>query len=257
MEATKRKKCEEDVKEEVKKVKPEAGVFPICKLPQSKDEKALWKRLIVVLEAAPLETIKKKKGIELLNSDDHKGIITGKLGKTLEDYRPDIVHQSMLALLDSPLNKAGLLQIYIRTQQNVVIEVNPQLRIPRTFKRFSGLIAQLLTKYKIRGEHCPEFLLKVIKAPIENYFPIGCPKIGTSVEGKLIDVDEYVKTSLPDNVPVVIAIGSVSKGHPGKEAPYVEDVVSVSKFPLSAACCCFKFAHAFEHKWGVKQNELE
>lgn len=46
-------------------------------------------------------------------------------------------------LLDSPLNRAGLLQVYIHSQQNVLIEVNPQLRIPRTFARFSGLMGLL------------------------------------------------------------------------------------------------------------------
>ena len=48
--------------------------------------------------------------------------------------------QCLLTLLDSPLNKAGLLQIYIQTEKNVLIEVNPHTRIPRTFKRFSGLM---------------------------------------------------------------------------------------------------------------------
>jgi rRNA pseudouridine-1189 N-methylase Emg1 (Nep1/Mra1 family) len=43
-------------------------------------------------------------------------------------------------LLDSPLNKAGLLQIYIRTAKGVCIEVSPHTRIPRTFKRFCGLM---------------------------------------------------------------------------------------------------------------------
>ena len=48
--------------------------------------------------------------------------------------------QCLLTLLDSPLNKAGLLQVYIRTAKGVLIEVNPHVRIPRTFKRFSGLM---------------------------------------------------------------------------------------------------------------------
>jgi hypothetical protein len=38
------------------------------------------------------------------------------------------------------LNKAGLLQVYIHTAKGVLIEVNPSVRIPRTFKRFSGLM---------------------------------------------------------------------------------------------------------------------
>ena len=45
-----------------------------------------------------------------------------------------------MTLLDSPLNKAGLRQVYIHTAQGVLIEVNPHVRIPRTFKRFSGLM---------------------------------------------------------------------------------------------------------------------
>ena len=52
--------------------------------------------------------------------------------------------QCLLTLMDSPLNKAGRLQVYMRTQKNVLIEINPQTRIPRTFKRFSGLIGILL-----------------------------------------------------------------------------------------------------------------
>lgn len=45
-------------------------------------------------------------------------------------------------LLDSPLNRAGLLQVYIHTERNVLIEVNPSTRIPRTFDRFCGLMGE-------------------------------------------------------------------------------------------------------------------
>lgn len=48
--------------------------------------------------------------------------------------------QMLMTLLDSPLNKAGHLKVYIRTRKNVLIDVNPGLRIPRTFKRFAGLM---------------------------------------------------------------------------------------------------------------------
>lgn len=47
-----------------------------------------------------------------------------------------------MAVLDSPLNKAGLAQVYIKTARNVLVEVNPKTRIPRTFKRFSGLMGK-------------------------------------------------------------------------------------------------------------------
>lgn len=77
----------------------------------------------------------------LLNCDDHQGILA-KTGRDIADARPDITHQCLLTLLDSPLNKAGLLQVYIHTAKGVLIEVNPSVRIPRTFKRFSGLMGK-------------------------------------------------------------------------------------------------------------------
>jgi hypothetical protein len=120
------------------------------KLPKSAEEKHTGRRVIVVLEKAALETVKTKRGFELLNADEHKGILL-KHKKEPSEYRPDIVHQvrvalsvawapvavclrsssascssgpecgvflqALLTLLDSPLNKAGLLQIYIHTNQ--------------------------------------------------------------------------------------------------------------------------------------------
>ena len=78
-----------------------------------------------------------------MNCDDHIGMHK-KAGRNPAESRPDISHQLLLALLDSPLNKAGLLQVYIETTKNVLIEVSPHTRIPRTFKRFAGLMGALL-----------------------------------------------------------------------------------------------------------------
>lgn len=47
-------------------------------------------------------------------------------------------------LMDSPLNRAGLLQVYIHTEKNALIEINPQTRIPRTFPRFCGLMGKVI-----------------------------------------------------------------------------------------------------------------
>jgi rRNA small subunit pseudouridine methyltransferase Nep1 len=97
--------------------------------------------------------------------------------------------QCLLTLLDSPLNKAGRLQVYIHTAKGVLIEVNPHVRIPRTFKRFSGLMGktsfkvvsalskfilavQLLHRLSIRGVNGPEKLLKVIKVRLANILSV-------------------------------------------------------------------------------------
>lgn len=63
------------------------------------------------------------------------------------------------------------MQIYMHTQKNVLIEVNPRIRIPRTFKRYAGLMVQLLHKLSIRSINSSEKLLKVIKNPITDHLP--------------------------------------------------------------------------------------
>ena len=83
------------------------------------------------------------KKFELINSEDHRSQLV-KHGRDISRARPDISHQSLMMLLDSPLNRAGMLQVYIHTEKNVLIEVNPHIRIPRTFKRFCGLMGMRL-----------------------------------------------------------------------------------------------------------------
>jgi rRNA small subunit pseudouridine methyltransferase Nep1 len=167
------------------------------RLPRTFEEKQSMPRVIVILEHANLETANTKKGIELLNCDDHQRLIT-KMKRTLEEFRPDVLHQCLLSLLDSPLNKAGLLQVYVRTAKNVLFEINPQTRIPRTFKRFSGLMAQLITNMKIRAAGSSVTLMKVIKNPVTAHLPIGVKKIGTSTKGKLVHLPTYVKELMGD-----------------------------------------------------------
>ena len=172
--------------------------------------------------------------------------------RSFEEFRPDVLHQCLLALLDSPLNKAGLLQVYVRTNKNVLIEINPQTRIPRTFKRFSGLMAQLLTNMKIRASGSSVTLMKIIKNPITAHLPIGVKKIGTSTKGKLVHLGKYVKELMADQKkPIVFSVGAVSIGNPAMEADYVDECICISTYSLSAACVCGKICDAFEDLWNV------
>lgn len=53
--------------------------------------------------------MRKKDKHVLLSGDEHADYIMKKLHKDPADFRPDITHQSLLTLMDSPLNKAGKL----------------------------------------------------------------------------------------------------------------------------------------------------
>ncbi|KAG5440106.1 hypothetical protein PCK2_000618 [Pneumocystis canis] len=167
------------------------------------------------------------------------------------EARPDICRQCLLTLLDSPLNKAGLLEIYVHTSKNVLIEVNPKIRIPRTFKRFSGLMVQLLHKLSIRSIDGNEKLLKVIKNPITDYLPPNCKKIiAFSSDAPTVKISEYLKTIDP-NQSLCVVIGAMAHGEDNFADSWVDEKISISNYLLSANATTSRILHSCENLWGI------
>jgi len=259
--------------------------------PQLPDTKEGWfkgRRLFVVLELASLETSKTKRGYQLLTAEEHSSLLL-KHQKDAAMYRPDILHQALMTLLDSPLNKAGMLKVFIHTQNNVLIDVNPRLRVPRTYSRFAGLMVQLLYQKRIRAVNGNVKLLKCIKHPITQHLPPGAPIIGTSVRGDLVDIHQFVErlvgskgannkninnsnnnnnnanagVNVDDNnvdilqkiprlkasSPVVFVFGAQPHGE--VKVDYTEHKISISQYPLSSQAAISRVLSAFEKTWGV------
>jgi len=225
------------------------------------------KRLIVVLSNASLETYKASHGgggggggpgrngqkdaakYSLLNSDEHIGVMR-KMNRDISDARPDITHQCLLTLLDSPVNKAGKLQIYIHTAKGVLIEVSPTVRIPRTFKRFAGLMVQLLHNLSIRSTSSPEKLLKVIRNPITDHLPPNCRKVTLSYDAPVVRVRDYV-SDLGPKESICVFVGAMAKGADTFADQFKDDAISISNYSLSASVACSKFCHAAEDVWDI------
>ncbi|RIB29560.1 Alpha/beta knot methyltransferase [Gigaspora rosea] len=222
------------------------------RLPKTFEEKESTRRLIVVLDKACLETYKvtntKPPKYQLINYDDHQNELR-KLGIN-RVYRPDITHQCMMALLDSPLSKAGLMQIYIHTEKNVLIEVSPHIRIPRTFKRFAGLMVQLLHKLSIHSVDGKEKLLRVIKNPVTQYLPTRCVKLALSYDATPVRLSQYLPT-LPSDHSICIAIGAMAHGVDNFADSWVDEKIGISQYPLSAAVACSRFCYELENLWGI------
>jgi rRNA small subunit pseudouridine methyltransferase Nep1 len=251
------------------------------------------KPIIIILDQASLETVKNKRtGIyELLNCDDHRDVL-GKgrypkktkknQHKEYKEYRPDILHQELLALTDSPLAKAGYIKIYIRTQTNVLIDVHPACRIPRTYKRFAGLMVQLLHKLKIKAATTTTnnkdesnssssgnnivYLLRVIKNPISQYLPAGTQCYGLETDGTLYTPQALAQHTVPPNPPnenlysssstipppTCFIVGAMATGNiQRKDHPYLQEMVRISEYPLSGAAALARLAAGIEHYWGI------
>lgn len=152
-------------------------------------------------------------------------------------------------ILDSPLNKAGKVKgIFVHTNKNVVIQVNPQVRLPRTFRRFCGLMVQLLQKLSIRATNGPDKLLRVVKGPVWKHLPTGSHRIGFSRSApQIIPMHRHPAIERLD--PLVFVVGAFAHGH--IEEGHVDEYISISQFPLSAAYALSRITNALEQKWDV------
>jgi len=135
-----------------------------------------------------------------------------KLDNNEKRGRPDIAHFVLLEALDSPLNKEGLLQIYIHTYNNYVIRVNPITRPPKNYNRFIGLIEQLFQQGKVPPEGVPlltleyktlQNLIKDVKAEFILAF---------SREGKSQTIEKAI-FGLQKKCNAAVLIGGFPHGH--------------------------------------------
>ncbi|KAF3657948.1 putative MLO-like protein 5-like [Capsicum annuum] len=114
--------------------------------------------------------------------------------------------------------------LYVKTEKGVLFEVKPHVRIPRTFKRFAGIMLQLLQKLSITA-------------------------VGFSHSSeKLVDIQDYVN-GVNNDTNLVYVVGAMTHGNIDKD--YVEDYLSISYYPLSAAYCISMITNAVERKWKI------
>ncbi len=66
--------------------------------------------------------------------------------------RPDIAHLCLLLALDSVPNRDGRLGIYLHTRGNYVMEFSPEVRLPKNYNRFVGLMEMALNSGSISSE---------------------------------------------------------------------------------------------------------
>ena len=116
------------------------------------------------------------------------------------------------------------------------------------FNKIFRFLVQLLHRFFVRASDKGGLkLLQVIKNPVTDHLPVGCRKICTS-----FSADKVVPCKdLPadQDEPIAFVVGAIAHGK--IEVDYVDQTVSLSNYPLSAALTCTKLCSAFEDKWGV------
>ena len=147
----------------------------------------------------------------LLDDNYHHQAIRKRFPHSDEELRrgrPDIVHFNMVYILDSVANKEGKVRLYIHTRNGNVITVNPQLRIPRSFPRFVGVMEKLLVEGVIKSDQGEVLLEMEKKMKLADLLSrLGSDKVvGLSPKGERLDLGGLLQGD------VSVVVGGFSKG---------------------------------------------
>jgi rRNA small subunit pseudouridine methyltransferase Nep1 len=171
--------------------------------------------------------------------------------------RPDIVHSTLLQVLETPLNWEGDLRTLVHTQDDQVISIDPKVRLPKNYVRFVGLIEQLFAEGQVPRKGEP--LLRIEKTPLPQLLRRLAPSkvLGLTTLGKprlLREVAQYA-SSFEDPM---ILVGGFPRGHfTERTRRLTSEMFKVDTESLDAWVVAGRFVYDFEWAIGLAQNRLE
>ena len=201
--------------------------------------KQIVKHMSVIMHAKRLG--KKPREILLDRSYHHSAMVAGKLESMWKRGRPDIVHFALQEALSTPLYLENKLSVYVYTINNKVILIGSNLRMPKSYFRFEGLMMKLFKDKIIRSQQDNTTLLELLddvkfEHLIKNM--ARCSKsIGLSSGGLPCTAQEVVSKYIngTERSQCTIVIGGFPKGHFSDcISNYLDNSYSIGKTKLEA-----------------------
>jgi rRNA small subunit pseudouridine methyltransferase Nep1 len=184
-----------------------------------------------------------KKPSELLldRSYHHSAMKSKKLVDIWKRGRPDIVHFALAEALSTPLYLKSKLDVYIHTTNSELILTGPNLRIPKSYFRFEGLMMKLFKDRSIRSEFDNKLLFEILDDVPFRYLLKNIIRshnsIGFSSRGVMSTVQEvvskYVNPSIESRCAIII--GGFPKGRFSDGVQkYLDILYSIGQLSLEA-----------------------
>jgi rRNA small subunit pseudouridine methyltransferase Nep1 len=154
---------------------------------------------------------RKDKGAEkiLLDRSYHHNAML-KLENAGRRGRPDLVHFALLEATSTPLYRKNLLNVYVHTVANKVIFLGENVRLPKSYFRFEGLMEELFTNGKVSSDS--NMLMELRDMKFQDL--IGKLKarqvIGLSRTGVRSSAEEVAKMIDSDTA---LVVGGFPRGH--------------------------------------------
>jgi len=190
----------------------------------------------------------------LLNSSLHFPAMR-KLPDADRRGRPDIVHVCLLLALDTPLNREGLLRIYVHTRHDKLITVDPSVHLPRMYYRFEGLMEHLF----LTGAAPPENpLLRLEDASLRDLLGRLKPKkvVTFSERGERKRLNE-IFDGLSKEEDVCVIVGGFPHGDFMSDVEKLSDeLVSIDPELLCAPTVLMRAIFAYEDTHNIPKTRL-
>ena len=173
--------------------------------------------------------------------------------------RPDIVHFVLLEALGSPLNKEGLLQVYVHTFNDYVITVNPETRLPRNYDRFVSLIEQLFEYERVPPQQRQTALLTLEHKTLTQLIGEVKPSyvLAFSRIGKPRMLEEAISKLSNEKRPLLI-VGGFPHGHFSEATlKLVNETVCIDPDMLETWTVTSRAIYEYERLLSVSKKRLK
>jgi len=171
--------------------------------------------------------------------------------------RPDIIHMTLLSVLGSPLCKENLMQIYVHTRDDCVIEVDSSTRLPRVYNRFTGLMSQLFETGKVPPLSNKPFL-KVTKETLGNLLKRLEPTrvVLFTRLGKPATIEATMRELSKKSKPTIM-IGGFPHEHPSEETIKLADErISIDRSMLESWVVASRAVYEYERAINLPSRRI-
>jgi rRNA small subunit pseudouridine methyltransferase Nep1 len=156
--------------------------------------------------------------ILLDKSYHHSAMLRSGLESYWKRGRPDIIHFALMEALSTPLFLKNRLKVYVHTVKNKLIVIGDNLRIPKSYFRFEGIMINLFKEKIIKSADHKNMLLELHDNITFEQFIINEVRpdklVGLSSDGVKSSAEAIVsRNSIKNNNHIAFVVGGFPKGH--------------------------------------------
>ena len=170
--------------------------------------------------------------------------------------RPDITFHVLLQALGSPLNREGLLRVYVHTVDDRVIDVDPKLRLPRNYDRFIGVLEQLYETGRVPPDEPPLLRLRKCTLPSLVRESAASMTVAFSTVGEPLTVKDACSRLAETPAPLTLIGGFAHSHFEPSTTDLANNVFSIDREPLDAWVVAGRVIYEYECAIGLPERRL-